>query len=146
MDHGSYDDGYIRRILDEVSTIAVVGASTNLSRPSNGVQRFLQEHGYSVFPVNPRYAGQSIHGRAVVATLQDVPVAIDLVDIFRRSEAAGAVTDEAIAVDAKVVWMQLGVADDAAAERAEAAGLRVVMNRCPVIELRRLARSGGGES
>jgi predicted CoA-binding protein len=138
MNHETYSDPYLRDILTTVRTIAVVGASPRRERPSHGVMAYLQRHGYRTIPVNPNAAGTTINGETCYAVLSDVPEAIDMVDVFRRSDAAGAVVDEAIAVDAKVVWMQLGVRDDEAAARAEAAGLDVVMNRCPAIEIPRL--------
>ncbi len=125
----------VQALLKTVKTIAMVGASNNEERPSYGVMRFLQKLGYRVIPVNPGLAGQEMLGEKVYATLADIPEAIDMVDIFRNSEAAGAAVDEAIGVGAKVVWMQLGVINEAAADRAVAAGLKVVMNRCPKIEL-----------
>jgi predicted CoA-binding protein len=134
MNHDGYADAYIADILRSVKTIAVVGASPNQARPSYGVTRFLAAKGYDVVAINPGHAGGEIAGCPVYASLADVPRPIDMVDVFRNSDAAGAVVDEAIAVGAKVVWMQLGVRDDAAAARAEAAGLKVVMNRCPHIE------------
>lgn len=130
-------DAEIRDILTSVTTIAVVGWSPKPDRPSHGVAAFLKRRGYRVIPVNPGQAGQQALGETVVATLAEAGP-VDMVDIFRRSEEAGAVVDQAIAVGAKVVWMQLGVADEAAAARARAAGLRVVMNRCPAIEIPRL--------
>ncbi len=138
MNHDSYDPDYIRGILKSVKTIAMVGASANAARPSHDVMKFLLGKGYEVIPVNPKYAGGKIHGRNVYAALKDVPVAIDMVDVFRNSDAAGTVVDEAMSVDPKpkVIWMQLAVRDDSAAARAEAAGIKVVMNRCPAIELR----------
>jgi predicted CoA-binding protein len=138
MDHKTYPDAYLRDILTGVRTIAVVGASPRRERPSHGVMVYLQRHGYRTIPVNPDAAGGTIHGETVYARLADIAEPIDMVDIFRRSEAAGAAVDEAIAAGAKVVWMQLGVRDDAAAARAEAHGLKVVMNRCPAIEIPRL--------
>lgn len=130
-------DAEIRDILTSVKTIALVGWSPKPDRPSHGVAAFLKRRGYRVIPVNPGQAGQQALGETVVATLAEAGP-VDMVDIFRRSEEAGAVVDQAIATGAKVVWMQLGVVDEAAAERARAAGLRVVMNRCPAIEIPRL--------
>lgn len=135
------DDALIREILTSVKTIAVVGWSPKPDRASHGVAAFLARQGYRVIPVNPGQAGQAALGTTVRASLaeaaeKDGP--IDMVDIFRRSEEAGAVADEAIAIGAGTVWMQLGVSDEAAAARARAAGLRVVMNRCPAIEIPRL--------
>jgi predicted CoA-binding protein len=130
-------DSEIRDILSSVKTIAVVGWSPKPDRPSHSVAAFLARRGYRVIPVNPGQAGQQALGETVVATLAEAGP-VDMVDIFRRSEEAGAVMDEAIAVGAKVVWTQLGVVDEAAAERARAAGLKVVMNRCPAIEIPRL--------
>lgn len=137
----SYDDELIRRVLTSVKTVAMVGASPRPGRPSHGVMRFLQGRGYRVIPVNPN-GGREIHGEKVYARLADVPGPIDMVDIFRARGSAGAVVDEAIALAAekgiRVVWMQLGVRDDAAARRAEAAGLTAIMDRCPAIEYPRL--------
>lgn len=138
MDHDRYDDAYIRAILAKVKTIAMVGASPNWNRPSFFAMKYLQGKGYRVIPVNPMAAGQEILGEKVYATLKDVPDRIDMVDVFRTSEAAGPIVDDAIALGAKVVWMQIGVRNDEAAARAEAAGLEVVMNRCPKIEFARL--------
>ncbi len=139
MNHDSYPDDYIRTILRETRVIAMVGASPNWNRPSYFAMKYLQNKGYRVVPVNPVAAGQEILGEKVYATLEEVPVRIDMVDVFRNSEAAGPITDAAIAIGAKIVWMQLGVRNDAAASRAESAGLRVVMNRCPKIEFGRLS-------
>jgi len=125
----------ILAILAPVKTIALVGASDNPARPSNGVMKFLQGKGYRVIPVNPGLAGQQLHGEMVYEALTNVPDRIDMVDIFRNSEAAGPITDEAIAIGAKVVWMQLDVINHLAAERALGAGLKVVMDHCPAIEL-----------
>ena len=134
----SYSDETIGEALRAARTIAMVGASKRPSRPSFGVMRFLQDRGHRVIPVNPGYAGETIHGETVYARLADVPVPIDMVDIFRRSAEAGAAVDAAIAKGAKIVWMQLGVIDETAAARARAAGLTVIMDRCPAIEYRRL--------
>ncbi len=130
-------DTELRDILTSVKTIAVVGWSPKPDRPSHGVAAFLARRGYRVIPVNPGQAGQSVLGETVRASLAEAGP-VDMVDIFRRSEEAGTVVDEAIAAGASVVWMQLGVVDDAAAARARAAGLKVVMNRCPAIEIPRL--------
>ena len=138
MDHDDYPDPYLRDILTSVRTIAVVGASPRRERPSHRVMAYLQRRGYRAIPVNPNAAGATIDGETVYARLADVPEPIDMVDVFRRTEMASGVVDQAIAVGAKVVWMQLGVRDDDAAARAEAHGLQVVMNRCPAIEIPRL--------
>jgi predicted CoA-binding protein len=138
VDHDNYPDRYLRDILTNVRTIAVVGASPRRERPSHGVMAYLQRRGYRTIPVNPNAAGATINGETVYARLADVPEPIDMVDVFRRTSMAGGVVDEAIAAGAKVVWMQLGVRDDDAAARAEAHGLDVVMNRCPAIEIPRL--------
>lgn len=128
----------IAELLVETRTIALIGASDRPDRPSYGVMKVLQDHGYRVLPVNPQIAGEHIHGEFVWNGLHDIGVPIDMVDIFRNSAAAGAAVDEAIAAGAKSVWMQLGVVNPEAAARAEAAGLKVVMDRCPAIEIRRL--------
>ena len=138
MDHETYPDPYLRDILTGVRTIAVVGASPRPGRPSHRVMAYLQRRGYRAIPVNPNAAGGTIHGETCYATLAEIPDPIDMVDIFRKAETAGEVVDEAIAIGAKVVWMQLGVRDDDAAIRAEARGIKVVMNRCPAIEIPRL--------
>ncbi len=132
------DEGEIRELLSQPRRIAVVGASPNPARPSNGVLAFLVGQGHDVIAVNPGHAGGTIHGAPVVATLANVEPPAELVEIFRNSEDAGAAVDEAIVHGAKAVWMQIGVINDAAAKRAEAAGLTVVMDRCPKIEIPRL--------
>ncbi|KAB2874186.1 MAG: CoA-binding protein [Bauldia sp.] len=138
--HDTYTDRHLRAVLGSVKSIAVVGASANAARPVYLVMKYLLAKGYRIVPVNPGQAGKAILGQPVYARLADVPVPVDMVDIFRRSEFAGAVVDEALALDPKprVIWMQLGVRDEAAAARAEAAGLTVIMNRCPKIEYGRL--------
>jgi predicted CoA-binding protein len=138
MDHESYSDEYLRGILESVRTIAVVGASPRHERPSHRVMAYLQRRGYRAIPVNPNAAGGTINDTRVYASLAEVPEPIDMVDVFRRTEAAGGVVDQAITIGARVVWMQLGVRDDAAAVRTEAHGMKVVMNRCPAIEIPRL--------
>ncbi len=140
------DDAAIRRILERVRTIAMVGASANWKRPSNFAMKYLQEKGYRVIPINPKVAaaGEEILGEAAYASLGEAPGPFEMVDIFRNSEAAGGITDEAISLaedkGIEVVWMQLGVINPEAAERALAAGLEVVMDRCPKIEFGRLYR------
>ena len=141
LDPISYSDARLRRILSSVRTIAMVGASSNWNRPSYFVMKYLQNKGYRVIPVNPGTAGQEQLGEKIYASLRDIPDVIDMVDVFRTSDAVGPIVDDAIAIGAKIVWMQLGVRNDAAAAVAEAAGLEVVMNRCPKIEFGRL----GGE-
>lgn len=131
-------DAEIAALLRETRAIAMVGASNRAERASYGVLAFLLAKGYHVIPVNPALAGEIIQGKAVVASLDQIVEPIDMVDIFRNSEAADAVVDEAIAAGARSIWMQLGVINHAAAARAEAAGLRVVMDRCPKIEIPRL--------
>ncbi|GAA4770414.1 CoA-binding protein [Stakelama sediminis] len=130
-------DTEIRELLESVRTIAMVGASDRPQRASNQVMKFLQDQGYRVIPVNPQITGEHIHGEFVFRDLSQIEQ-VDMVDIFRNSEAAGEVVDQAIAAGAKAVWMQLGVINEAAAARAEAAGLKVVMDRCPKIEIPRL--------
>lgn len=137
-----YEDAYLRDLLARVRRIAMVGASPDWNRPSYFAMKYLQEKGYRMVPVNPRAAGRTILGEPCYGRLAEVPGRIDMVDIFRPSAVAGAIVDEVIALAAdkgiKVVWMQLGVRDDAAAARARAAGLEVVMDRCPKIEYGRL--------
>ena len=131
-------DEDIAELLQSARTIAMVGASDRPDRASHGVMKFLQEQGYRVFPVNPRITGEHVHGEFVWRELAQIGEPIDIVDIFRNSAEAGVAVDQAIAVGAKAVWMQLGVVDEAAAARAEAAGLKVVMDHCPKIEIARL--------
>lgn len=141
MNHDSYDNTYIGGILNSVKTIAMVGASANDVRPSYFVLKYLLAKGFSVFPINPGQAGKEILGRMTYARLADVPEPIDMVDIFRAATAVPGIVDEALRLDPlpKVIWMQLGVRHDEAAARAEAAGIKVVMNRCPKIEHSRLS-------
>ena len=136
-----YPDAKLRRILGSVRVIALVGASANWNRPSYFVMKYLQGKGYRVIPVNPRLAGQTLLGERAYASLRDIPDRVDMVDIFRASDQVDPIVDDAIAIGARVVWMQLGIRNDEAGARAEAAGLEVVMNRCPKIEFGRL----GGE-
>lgn len=131
-------DEDIRELLETTRTIAMIGASDRPDRASYGVMKALQDHGYRVIPVNPQITGEHIHGEFVFRELSQLGDPIDLVDIFRNSAAAGDAVDQAIAAGAKAVWMQLGVINEDAAARAEAAGLKVVMDRCPKIELARL--------
>lgn len=141
MNHDAYDPAYIHGILKAVKTIALVGASANEVRPSYFVMKYLLDKGYEVIPVNPGLAGKEILGRRVYASLNDIPVPVDMVDIFRNSEAAGRITEEALRLDPKpkVVWMQLSVRNDEAAAKAEAQGIHVVMNRCPKMEYGKLS-------
>jgi predicted CoA-binding protein len=137
-----YDDDFLKKILTETKVIALVGASAKPERPSHGVMRYLQRRGYRVIPVNPGLEGQTLNGERVYRSLSEIPQAdtgrIDMVDIFRNSAAASAPALEAIAIGAKTVWMQLDVINEAAAAKARAAGLNVVMDRCPAIEIPRL--------
>lgn len=140
MNHDRYEDAYIAGILDAVKTIAMVGASANWNRPSYFVAKYLQGKGYRVIPVNPRAAGEAILGERCFAALADVPEPVDLIDIFRSSEAAAGIVDEALALPTRpqAIWMQFTVRNDTAAARAEAAGLKVVMDRCTKVEYARL--------
>jgi predicted CoA-binding protein len=131
-------DDDIRELLASTRTIALIGASDRPDRPSYGVMAALQAHGYRVIPVNPQITGEHVHGEYVWRSLDQIGEPIDMVDIFRNAAAAGEAVDEAIAAGAKSVWMQLGVVNEEAAARAEAAGLKVVMDRCPKIEIPRL--------
>ena len=135
-------DQEIAALLHGARTIAMVGASDRPNRPSNRVMKFLQDRGYRVFPVNPQITGEHIHGEYVWRELAQVGEPIDIVDIFRRSEFVGEAVDQAISAGAKAIWMQLGVINEEAASRAEAAGLKVVMDRCPAIEIPRLGLTG----
>src|SRR6476619_2628576 len=131
-------DEDIAELLTNALTIAMVGASDRPDRPSYGVMRFLQDHGYRVIPVNPQITGEHVHGEYIWRELAQIGEPIDMVDIFRRPQAAGEAVDEAIAAGAKAVWLQLGIVNEEAAARAEAAGLKVVMDRCTKIEIMRL--------
>jgi predicted CoA-binding protein len=142
LEHLRYSPELIADILNSTKTIALVGASANTERDSNEVMQYLQQKGYRVIPVNPGLAGKKLLGETVYAKLADIPEKIDMVDVFRNSEAAGPICDEAVAIGAKYVWMQLGVTNEAGAARAEKAGIKVVMNRCPKIEIPRLVRQG----
>ncbi len=138
INHNSYPDIFIKQILSEVKTIAMVGASPNWNRPSFFAMKYLQHKGYRIYPVNPRALGQKILGEPVFSNLEELPQTVDMVDIFRNSSEAGQISDDAIQHGAKIVWMQLGVVNLEAAKRAEANGIRVVMDRCPKIEFSRL--------
>ncbi len=137
-DHDGYADDYIRGILDQVKTVAMVGASPNWNRPSYFVMKYLQLKGFRVIPINPRAAGEIVLGEKVHGSLDEFPDAIDMVDVFRSSKEAFGITEQAIAKGAKVVWMQIGITNREAAKKAEKAGLEVIMNRCPKIEYSRL--------
>ena len=138
----SYDDAHMRRILREVRTIAMVGASPNWVRPSNFAMKYLQGKGYKVIPLNPGQAGKEILGEPCYASVAEIPGTVDMIDIFRNSEAAGAVVNDVLPIASekkiRVIWMQLGIRNDDAAARAKAAGLTVIMDRCPKIEYGRL--------
>lgn len=141
MNHDKYDDSYIREILNGVKTVAVVGASANESRPSLFVVKYLSERGYKIFPINPGRAGDLTGGQKTYAKLADVPSNIDMVDVFRRSEDVPTVLDEVLALPKlpAIFWMQQGIRNDETAAKAEAAGMKVVMNRCPKIEYGRMS-------
>ncbi len=143
MIYPTYPDTLIARILRSVKTIAMIGASPNEVRPSYFAMKYLSDKGFKIIPVNPGQAGKTILGQKVYASLSEVPPPVDMVDIFRNSDAAGPITDEVIAnkdrLGVKILWMQLGVINEEAAKRAEAAGLTVIMNRCPKIEYGRLS-------
>lgn len=140
INHDHYEAAYLAGILRDTKTIALVGASPNPARPSYGVMRFLLSKGYRVIPVNPGQAGKEILGQTTYATLADIPEPIDMVDVFRASEYLHEVVDDTLALDPlpKAIWSQLSVRDDLAAKAAEAAGIKVVMDRCPAIEMPRL--------
>lgn len=142
MNHDSYDAGLIRTILTDSKRIAMVGASPNETRPSNGVLRFLVGKGYDVIPINPGHAGRQIHGQTVVASLADIEEPVDMVDVFRAADQLSSVVDEVLAMKhrPRVIWAQLGVRDDQAAKRAEDAGITVIMDRCPAIEYPKVMR------
>ena len=140
--HRNPDDETIRRILADTKTIAVVGASDKPDRPAHGVMAFLQEQGYRAIPVNPRLAGSSMLGEPVYATLPDIPERIDMVDMFMNAKRVEPIVSQALDTDATVVWMQLGVVNAAAARLAQDAGMTVIMDRCPAIEIRRLGLHG----
>jgi predicted CoA-binding protein len=141
MNHDFYSNDTISGILNSVRTIAMVGASANDVRPSFFVLKYLTAKGFTVYPVNPGQAGKEILGQHVYARLSDIPHPIDMIDIFRASAAVPAIVDEALRLDPlpKVIWMQLGIRNDEAAAKAEAAGLKVIMNRCPKIEYGKLS-------
>jgi uncharacterized protein len=145
MNHDSYPDSYIRGILNTVKSIAMVGISPKDNRPSYFAFKYLLERGFTMIPVNPGQAGKEILGRKVYARLSDIPEPVDMVDVFRASQHAGPVVDEALTLKPRprVLWMQLGVRNDAAAAKAEAGGMKVVMDRCPKIEYGRLSSEIG---
>lgn len=141
MDHASYNDVYIRGILNTVKSIAMVGISPKENRPSYFAFKYLLERGYNMIPVNPGQAGKEILGRRVYARLSDIPEPVDMIDVFRASQHVPPIVEEALAMNPRpsVLWMQLSVRNDEAAAKAEAAGMKVVMNRCPKIEYGRLS-------
>lgn len=142
MSRFSYSDDVLNKLFSDTKTVALVGASPRGERRASWrVMRFWQQHGYKVYPVNPEAVGQEIHGEKVYAAIEDLPVKVDLVDIFRRSSKVAPVVDDAIAASAPYIWMQLDVIDEEAAAKAEAAGATVIMDRCPAIELPRLQRT-----
>ena len=147
MAYGNYSDEHIKSILGSVQSIAMVGASANPNRPSSFAMKYLRNKGYRVIPVNPGQAGREILGEKCYANLAEIPGKFDMVDIFRSAEAAGHITDEAIALkeekDISVIWMQLTIVNEEAASKAEAAGLTVIMDRCPKIEYGRLNQELG---
>ena len=141
MNHDSYNDAYIREILNTVKTVAMIGASPQNVRPSYFVFKYLAERGYDMIPINPGQVGKSLLGRPFVASLQEIDRPIDMIDVFRSAEHALPIVEAALALKTlpKVIWLQLGVRNDEAAAKAEAAGIKVVMNRCPKIEYARLS-------
>jgi uncharacterized protein len=145
MNHDSYPDAYIRGILNTVKSIAMVGISPKESRPSYFAFKYLLERGYNMIPVNPGQAGKEILGRKVYASLSEIPEPVDMVDVFRASKFALPIVEEAATLNPRprVIWMQLGVRNEEAAAKAEAAGMKVVMNRCPKIEYGRLSSEIG---
>ncbi|HEV2300629.1 MAG TPA: CoA-binding protein [Stellaceae bacterium] len=138
MRHDAYTDDYLREVLSGARTIAILGASPRADRPSHRVMAYLQSRFYRTIPVNPNAAGETILGERCYAALAELPEKVEMVDVFRRASALSAAVDDAIAAGAGIVWLQLGLRDDVAAARAEAQGLKVVMNRCPAIEIPRL--------
>ena len=138
LEHDSYGDAHIRKILGAVKVIAMIGSSANWNRPSFFAMKYLQQKGFRIIPINPTAHGQTILGEPVFKSLADIQEKIDMVDVFRKSEECVAYAEEAVRIGAKVLWLQLGVRNDEAARIAEAAGLQVIMNRCPKIEYARL--------
>ncbi|MDB5501253.1 MAG: hypothetical protein JWR89_1155 [Tardiphaga sp.] len=141
MNHDSYSDDYIREILNSVKTVAMVGASPQNVRPSYFVFKYLAERGYDMIPINPGQVGKSLVGKPFVASLREIDRPIDMIDVFRSAEFVMPIVDDALTLNPlpKVIWLQLGVRNDEAATKAEAAGIKVVMNRCPKIEYGRLS-------